>query len=258
MEKPAPRLIAATAAWLSATVLVAACGLDPDDDGPAAEADVAVADTGGTDTADTRVDVPVDTVDTTDADEDADTDTTDVDAEDAVDAPDGSADAGTDTDAVDDELDVPTDTDPTSDPVTDADIADTAPDGPWLRVGTGNGRWRRPADDEVLNLAQGFQGGFHVWGAVAGAGFAPEDVELSFSATNADGTLVAAVYWPVTLARWGDQLEAADVTVFVSPEVEPESVVGQTWTLCATVDATDGVHLEDCTPIHVGCCDYLE
>lgn len=247
----------------------AACsGTDDDVDG----VDVTPGDTADTEpdaADDVSVDVPAeDTPDGDDADDAPDSadvvDAPDVDdAPDSPDVPDADAADVPDIDAADvdagdadvgevgDTTDVEEDASgcvPTSDPPDDTPF--------FIEIGVGEDSLTTANCTETM-LAQGFQGGFHIWGAARGVGLSTSEPELDVTARNASGELMAAVYYTFPWDLVGGERQITGITVFLDVDVRPDSVDGEVWELCAT--ANDGVGTaSDCMDIVVRCCDYLD
>lgn len=266
---------------LLTTLVAAAClaaggtacsGTDNDDD--AADAiDVQDAydaeDSSDGTTDDVDLDAPVDDAD--DAPDAADVpdieDTPDTaDGEDTEDAPDGDAAEVPDTpdvpiDATDADVDADGgdggDTDVEEDTSGCVPSEDPPDDTPFfIEIGVGEDSVTTANCTETL-LAQGFQGGFHVWGAARGVGLSTAEPELDVTARNADGELVAAVYYTFPWDLVGGERQITGITVFLDVDVRPDDVDGEVWELCAT--ANDGeATASDCMEIVVRCCDYLD
>jgi len=257
-------------AWLALAVL-AACSSDPDSgsgDDVAADVeptDTAASDAGGGDTSDAGA---------TDADaRDAaleDTGGEDTGGEDAppADVADTTtedvADAGGD-DIVEDTGETDTANDATEDPVDDTgdDAADVIDDTPYVRIGTG---WDdfdpfggfEPLDERgTVRIAEGIQGGFHVWGGFEGRGMDESDVESSWQMTNADGDLVGGGFFVSDMRPYEGRLAAAGLTVFIALEVDVETLDDVPHELCVDVTMADGTTASDCATVRPSCCDYL-
>ncbi len=199
-----------------------------------------------------------------DADTSSDTDATDVEldpAEDPVDVPD---DVSTDLDAIDSpdaDTDASSDPDVEPDPdvAVDPDVAE--PDVPraWFELGIGEEEFAPVVAEQDAFMAQGIQGGFHIWGAFQAAGFEPEGYSLEVTLRDSDGELVGAVFYDRALeTNAAGDFEAVGVTVFIGPEVIPELEDGSVWEYCATLTSTDGFIAEQCSSITARCCEYLD
>jgi hypothetical protein len=113
-------------------------------------------------------------------------------------------------------------------------------------------------DFQDAAMAQGIQGGFHVWGAFRGAGFEPRDVIYEATLTTDDDELVGAVFWQRDVEENdAGVLEATGITVFLAPLV-PEIEDGSVWEYCGTILTTDGFTDTQCAPITARCCEYLD
>lgn len=168
-----------------------------------------------------------------------------------------------DVDPVDAETDVPVedtapdaDIEPDPDVTPDVDEPDVA--DAWFSLGLGEESFAPVVEGQDAFMAQGIQGGFHVWGAFQGAGFEPEGYSLEVTLRSAD-TLVGAVFYDRALeTNDAGDFEAVAVTVFIAPEVIPELEDGAIWEYCATLTATDGFSANQCATITARCCDYLD
>lgn len=184
-----------------------------------------------------------------DADSESDTDT-------ASDA-DGSGDTG------------PSDADPADSGDAALDLGDATSDAdracgdpvaePYLELGTGVSEFVAWSDVDTAVLAEGIQGGFHVWGGLRGAGFSPEDPESNFSIVDAEGERIGAL---VSVRDFSCDEESGDwvsfgLTVFLDFAVWPPEVAGDTWELCVDTQTSDGGSFRDCETIEVSCCDWL-
>lgn len=266
--------------------LMAACSFgdgDPGDDADAAldgsggDATGADADDAGVDDAEEDVEDDADIDTATDAElevNDADagdgddrdgatdaTDATDADVQPDLDAADGSGDAA-DVSADGEgsgDADVDEDADADVEPETSEPCEGTASGEPRLELGTGLEMYVPLSDGDETVMAEGIQGGFHVWGGLRGSGFAPEDAEVEFRLTDADGASVGALVWlgDFSCDEATDQWVRYALTVFLDFEVWPPDVDGERWELCANATMGDGTELSDCVEIVVTCCDWL-
>lgn len=212
--------------------------------------------------------VPTDTAVDTDASDSGDTagdapDTTDVsDAPDAADLPVPDApDAPEDTPIeVSDAGDAP-------DAATDVDVADTPPPDVepdpdvepelWFELGIGEGEFALAVEGQDAMMAQGIQGGFHIWGGFRGFGFDPDGLTFEATLRDEEDTLVGAVFFEREVDLDDDGVvEEFGITVFLAPEVIPETADGAVWEYCGTLRSGDAV-AEDCVTITAVCCEYL-
>ena len=218
---------------------------------PEAE-DAGDTDTDGADASpDPDVSTDPDTVDVTDEGETADAPPVD-----AADLPiDLTTDQGrdphseTDPDAPDAEPDLIEDA--------DADLPDAA--GPWFELGIGEDESIAVIPFQDAAMAQGIQGGFHVWGGFRGGGFDPIQASFEATLTTDDEERVGAVYL-LRDVETNDEgiLEAAGITVFLVPSVIPELEEGSVWEYCGTLLSADGFTDTQCVPITARCCEYLD
>lgn len=261
-------------------VATAACGLDPDADGPSAGLqDAAVGDTTGG--ADADADGGDDTTPEPDepTDDDAVSDALELlddglDGDETLDAADAEGDNG-----ADDETDclangcggcasLPTLGDPCGPCALDTLVCDGAdalrcsgdtacPAEPDVIVGTGITAFVAPSPGDVFMLTQGVQGGFHIWGGVSASGVDPRGVELEFTATNGAGDVVASVFWLTDLAPVGGRFQASGVTVFVDPTVIVDAVNDEPWRLCVALTDAAGAEASDCVDLTARCCTLV-
>lgn len=167
------------------------------------------------------------------------------------DGPSDASDTAADADAIDVHDDADADIEP------DPDIADA--DGPWFALGIGEDEFAPVVDFQDAAMAQGIQGGFHVWGSFQGGGFDPVEVEFEATLQTDDEDLVGAVFWRRTVEENDDGiLEAAGITVFIAPSVIPELEDGSVWEYCGTLTSADGFTDTQCAPITARCCEYLD
>lgn len=269
--------------WLALLLLVAAgCGGDetPSDDpdvGSDVQAGVDAADADEADLADdvdanaaddTTNDPPDGLLDVADA---PDEDTGDSGGEDAEDADgmDGEevADTGdTEIDALDDVeveddagVDAPDGAEDDATP--DASLACRGSgDGPFeMALGTGIDAFESLADGDTVIMAEGIQGGFHIWGGLSGTGFDPEGGEADFRLRNAADEVVGALIWTgdyrcdAATGRWF----GAGLTVFLDFSVWPPEVDGERWTMCVNTTLGSGETFSDCVEVVTSCCDWL-
>lgn len=251
----------------SLVALTAACGgVDDDADGPQP------GDVGGDSATDVAEDVG-------DADDDADDDA--VDDTDAADdtpsdvppdaAPDADLDAVEDT-VADTDLDVApdavdTDTaDATDADAADADAADAettdAGETAWIELGAGTDTYRRLEANDVVRIFEGPQGGYHIWAALRGQGFDPDEVTIEARARNAEDATVAAgaregTSGPGGFTLEGPYLQLLAIYSYLNFDVIPEEVDEETWTLCVSVYDDVELDLSACQPVVVDCCEYL-
>ena len=190
-----------------------------------------------------------------------------------ADAPEHAASDPVEQDLVDDPAE-----DPEREPIDDADAEDTrsgdaiddaqtdapltcgaAVAEPYMELGTGVIGYVSWDDVDTALLSEGIQGGFHVWGGLRGAGFAPEGPEANFDVHNADGERIGAL---VSVRDFSCDEDSGEwvvfgLTVFLDFAIWPPEVVGETWELCMDTLTSDGQRFEDCVTIEVSCCDWL-
>lgn len=235
---------------LGLVLLLAACStppasspLDASDDA-GSPTDTPGSDADGEDaTEDAAEDVDTDPIEedlVEDPSEDPERDLID-DAEDA-----GDADINSD--------DTAEDVEPDAAPTCGAAVAE-----PYMELGTGVTSYVSWDDVDTALLAEGIQGGFHVWGGLRGAGFSPEEPEASFDIHNAAGERIGAL---VSVRDFSCDEESGEwvafgLTVFLDFSIWPPEVVGETWELCMDTRTSDGQRFDDCVTIEVSCCDWL-
>jgi hypothetical protein len=204
----------------------------------------------GGDGSDARPDAPDDDVPPLDALVDAE----DVDVDAAMD---GTASDVADGDAA---LDAPTDSEVDA-PEPDATLACRGSgDAPFeMALGTGIDRFEPLEDGDTVIMAEGIQGGFHIWGGLSGTGFDPEDGVADFRLRNAAEEVVGALVWTgdyrcdATTGRW----YGAGLTVFLDFAVWPPEVDGERWSMCVETTLGSGETFSDCVEVVTSCCDWL-
>ena len=210
---------------------------------------------------------PDDADDTQDSDPGVEPDVHDAGPDDDADS--GVGDAATDggeTDAadVDDASDTDADVDDATEPDVDDASAPDADDGsPFIRLGTG---WDEldpyggyePLDERgSVRIAEGIQGGFHVWGGFEGRGMDASDVESTWELTNEDGVLVGGGFFVSEMRAYEGRLATASLTVFIDLSLDVTTLDGVPHELCVTVRMADDSELGDCATVRPSCCDYL-
>lgn len=187
-------------------------------------------------------------IDVSDAPDAANVDTTDLSSD--IEDTEGDARDGGDTPSPDaDTEDVVQDIEPDT---------DTGPEV-WFELGIGEDDFALAIDGQDAMMAQGIQGGFHVWGAFRAAGFDPNGLTFESTVRDAGGALVGAVYWEREIEADEDGIvEAVGITVFLGPEVIPELEDESVWEYCGTLQSSDGVVGSDCVTIVARCCEYLD
>lgn len=191
----------------------------------------------------------------------ADDDVPPMDADDDADGSDAGTDASpSDVEDGDAALDAPTDSEADA-PEPDAALACRGSgDGPFeMALGTGIDRFEPLEDGDTVVMAEGIQGGFHIWGALSGTGFNPEDGVADFRLRNAAEEVVGALVWTgdyrcdAATGRW----YGAGLTVFLDFAVWPPDVDGERWSMCVETTLGSGETFSDCVEVVTSCCDWL-
>lgn len=204
--------------------------------------------------SDVEFDTPEDALDTGPADVTPDTPSADADIQEDADA---DADDAEDIDA--EILDAET-TDIADDAHDSAALCESLETAPLvLSLGTGIREWLPIENGQEIMMSEGIQGGVHVWGALAGAGFGPLRNEAEFEIVAADGERLGALF---STGRFecntdAEQLQSTGLTVFINLEFDPMDLDGREATIRAVLTTEAGEVLNDQRDVVLRCCDWL-
>ncbi len=138
-----------------------------------------------------------------------------------------------------------------------ADTADTADAAvePWIEIGTGARAWQPLTDGQEVPIIRGLQGGFHVWGAFRGGGFAGANPTVNFDLHLGERRLAWAEYYEELLPRSADgDIDYAGVSVIYESNDDVEPTSGMTMRLTVRIRDDEGTDLTDETTIVPVCC----
>lgn len=149
--------------------------------------------------------------------------------------------------------------------VVDSRDAGQNPDGnaselAWIRIGTGARQYESLSPGQRVPIIAGPQGGYHIWGGVAGSGFDPVDATMEFVLVL-DGEVIGGTTYLDDLDERTDssepevdwRYEYAAVAVIIRDEA-PEDVSGRTVTMAVRLTTRDGTELTDNIDVVPDCC----
>jgi hypothetical protein len=130
----------------------------------------------------------------------------------------------------------------------------------WIRIGTGARQYEPLSPGQRVPIIAGPQGGYHIWGGVAGSGFDPVDATMEFVLVL-DGEVIGGTTYLDDLDERPDsgdpgadwRYEYAAVAVIIRDEA-PEDVSGHTVTMAVRLTARDGTELTDNIDVVPDCC----
>jgi hypothetical protein len=133
---------------------------------------------------------------------------------------------------------------------------DAGPSWPALAVGTGTVDFEALDDGDSVRFERGFQGGYHVWGALRALDIEPDEAEFSFELV-ADGDVIAETGFLTDLWEASDdspRWELAGISVFVLAP-DPTVYDGRSAVFRARVEDRTGVVREGEVAVVVDCCE---
>jgi hypothetical protein len=126
-----------------------------------------------------------------------------------------------------------------------------------LKLGTGNQRFEPLTQDPELLFTPGFQGGWHVWGAIQIGKIDPIRTVLDFELIQ-DDQKIGGLVLPVTLQCGAMGYEYFGIPVELHFHRQPDTVADREMLMRLTLTERDGTQHTDSITFMPRCCNSFE
>ncbi len=136
----------------------------------------------------------------------------------------------------------------------DASSDDAAPEPKVVTVGTGSSAFEPIGEGETLQIEQGFQGGYHVWGAWRAPDFEGDSVEFALRLRVEDRVVAQAGWFHEFVPGEPKEMYGVSVAFTGDPEQDYTGVDAR-----LEVQLLAAAHsFEDVRPVALDCCEMLD